>query len=317
MERENKYLLIKIGIIVGCIVLIALILLTPFFFDFAWNQALRDTLPETQYFFRYITELGGTLVYLGIFFTIFWGINKNFAKSLLFIYVASNFANYYAKAIIANDRPPESSWLLIGASHLSTPSGHAMSSTVFWGYSSMKIRRIEMWILSILVIILVGLSRIYLGVHWFGDVLTGWFFGLIILIVVLLFEDNIRNFIAKFNIIYIYLGLAVLGLVVMILTEIFYESSYNFGTPGGQMIGLGLGFALEHKFVNFEINLDPRERGKLILRILVGILLISIIYLGLYLIIDSSVFWMSALQYIITLVIGIFVWPYIFKRFDF
>lgn len=317
MEREDKYLLVKISIIVVCIVIIALVLLTPFFFDFAWNQALRDTLPESQYFFRYITEFGGTLIYLGIFFTIFWGINKNFAKSLLFIYVASNFANYYAKAIIAKDRPPESSWLLIGASHLSTPSGHAMSSTVFWGFSSMKIKRFEMWILSISIIILVGLSRLYLGVHWFGDVLTGWLFGLIILIIVLSLEDNIRTFIAKFNITYIYLGLAVLGLVVMILTEIFYESSYNFGTPGGQLIGLGLGFALEHKYVNFKIDHDPGERGKLILRVLIGILLISIIFLGLYLIIDSSVFWMSALQYIITLVIGIFVWPYIFKKFDF
>ena len=103
----------------------------------------------------------------------------------------------------------------------------------------------------------------------------------------------------------------------MMLTEIFYDSTYNFGTPGGQMIGLGLGLALEHKFVNFEINPKLGEKWKLILRIFIGIILISIVYLGLYLIIDSSVFWMNAFHYIITLLVGIVVWPYIFKKIGF
>jgi len=316
MERKKRLIIIQSSFLFVCVILITIFLFLPLLFEFTWNEALRDLLPGATYFFRYITELGGTLIYLGIFFTIFWGIDKSIAKSLLFVYVSSNFVNFYAKAIIANERPPESNWLLIGASHLSTPSGHAMSSTVFWGFISMKIERVVMWILSILIIILVGFSRMYLGVHWFGDILTGWLFGIIILILVMMFEDQVRNFIGKYNILYIYFGLVVLGVIFLILTEIFYQSTYNFGTPGGQMIGLGLGFALEHKYVNFEINHESGKRRKLILRILIGILLISVIFLGLYLIIDSSIFWMSALQYIITLIVGIFVWPYIFKKFD-
>ena len=83
------------------------------------------------------------------------------------------------------------------------------------------------------------------------------------------------------------------------------------------MIGLGLGLALEHKFVNFEINPRPGEKWRLILRIFIGIILVSIVYLGFYLIIDTSVLWLSAFHYILTLLVGIVIWPFIFKKFGF
>lgn len=59
-----------------------------------------------------MTEFGGTLTYLAIFFIIFWGIDKNFGKSLFSIYVFGSAANYCAKSIISNARPPESEWIL-------------------------------------------------------------------------------------------------------------------------------------------------------------------------------------------------------------
>lgn len=314
MEKKEKLLILQIVSILICVILIIATLLIPSLYDFNLNEGLRNLLPDTEYFFRFITEFGGTLIYLGIIFTIFWGIDKSIARSLLLVYVSSNFVNYYAKAIIANERPPESQWILIGASHLSTPSGHAMSSMVFWGYLSMKSKRIAMWIISIVIIILVGLSRIYLGVHWVGDVFSGWLFGITILLLVYMFEGKIQDLVNKSNVFYLYIGLAVLGLVVMIVTDLIYQSPYNFGTPGGQMIGLGLGLALEQKYVNFDVSYRSGEKWRLILRILVGILLIAIIYLGLYLVIDSDILWLNALHYIVTLVLGIFLWPLIFTK---
>jgi len=313
-NKQFKYILLLIGIL--CIISIGIILVVPAFFEFYWNQMLRDTLVNTDYFFRFVTEFGGTLIYLAIFFILFWGVNKNLARNLLIVYVASNCVNFYTKSIIGRERPPESNWLLIGASHLSTPSGHAQSSSTFWGYIALKSRRAIMWIISIVIILLVGLSRLYLGVHWLGDILTGWLFGIILLDVVLILETPIKKFVSKYNIILIYLGLAILGLVVMLLTETFLQIEYNFGSTGGQMIGLGLGFALEEKFVNFDANNNDDKKWKVILRILIGVLLIAIVYLAIYLLIDTDIYWMNALHYIITLVIGIVIWPAIFKKIN-
>ena len=316
MEKKHKLLLIQILGIIICVILISIILLLPILFEFTWNQALRDFMPGAEYFFRYVTELGGTLTYFAIIFTIFWAIDKNHAKCLFSIYVFGSTVNYYAKSAIANPRPPESDWILIGASHLSTPSGHTMSSTIFWGYHAIRVKRILIWLFSIIIIVLVALSRIYLGVHWFGDILSGWFFGIIVLLMAWIFEDPLRNFLSRVNMLYIYIGLAVFGLLLMIFTQILYPLAYinDFGSDGGKLIGLGLGFALEHKYVNFEINYEKGKIWKIILRVLVGIFLFLIVYIILYFLLDTSIFYIEAIHISITIVFGLFIWPLIFKK---
>ena len=282
MEIHASIKRIQITILFLSIILIPIIILIPFLFEFSWNQLLRDILPNTEHFWRIITEFGGTLIYLGVFFIIFWGISKEVGKSLLTIYVISNFINFYAKAIIANNRPPESDWLLISASHLSTPSGHAMSSTVFWGYLAIVIKKLWIWISFIILIILIGISRMYLGVHWFGDILTGWLFGIAILSLMVLFKEPLNSFLSEreINKNQIYIGLALFGFIVMIITEIlYYEPTYNFGTPGGQMIGLGIGFFLENKYINFRIEKKSSNWWRLIIRILLGFLIVLSVYL--------------------------------------
>ncbi|HLY91696.1 MAG TPA: phosphatase PAP2 family protein, partial [Candidatus Angelobacter sp.] len=77
----------------------------------------------------------------------------------------------------------------------SFPSGHALTSLCFYGVMagllSARIKslpwRIVMWTLAVLLIVSIGLSRIYLGVHYPSDVLAGylaatlWVTGIIVL----------------------------------------------------------------------------------------------------------------------------------------
>ncbi|QEE17670.1 phosphatase PAP2 family protein [Promethearchaeum syntrophicum] len=318
MDQKNKLIWIKITSIIICVILISILLIIPILYDFWWNEWLRDIFPGTDYIWRFITEFGGTYVYYGMFFIFYWGINKQYAKSLFRVYVGSNFVNFYSKALINRGRPDESLWILIGAGHLSTPSGHAMSSSVWWGYIAIYLKKWWMWVTSIIIIILVGLSRNYLGVHWLGDVLTGWLFGMIILLLVLILRNPIYSFLEKKAINQGVLSICgiILAIIILILTEILYNSTYNIGTPCGQLLGMSIGFYVEQKYINFNENIREKKWWKGLIRLILGLILILCFFMGLDLFLSSSVFWQNTLMHMLTLLFGIVFWPLIFQKIN-
>jgi membrane-associated phospholipid phosphatase len=83
------------------------------------------------------------------------------------------------KLLFGRDRPPFSSIL----DSYSFPSGHALTSTVFfglaaWAFSrSFPSRQKALYWNAAELALLVGLSRLYLGVHWPSDILGGFLIG--------------------------------------------------------------------------------------------------------------------------------------------
>lgn len=83
--------------------------------------------------------------------------------------------------------------VLLEATGLSFPSGHAMASTVVYGFLAFLLwtnappskRRAAGVAFLGLMPFCIGLSRIYLGVHWFSDVVGGWIAGLVCLILLI------------------------------------------------------------------------------------------------------------------------------------
>lgn len=88
------------------------------------------------------------------------------------------------KSLFGRDRPEEA-WRLVEAVNASFPSGHAMlSAVVYLTLGALvarfaKRRRVKAFAMTgaVIVALLVGLSRVYLGVHWPSDVLAGWCLG--------------------------------------------------------------------------------------------------------------------------------------------
>ncbi|GAB17711.1 hypothetical protein GOEFS_037_00140 [Gordonia effusa NBRC 100432] len=88
------------------------------------------------------------------------------------------------KAIFGRERPPEPDRLLDISTH-SFPSGHAMMSTICYGLFAIAAFHLSRWIrehwwvlaVAPVLALLIGMSRIYLGVHWLTDVLAGWAIG--------------------------------------------------------------------------------------------------------------------------------------------
>ncbi len=90
------------------------------------------------------------------------------------------------KLIVARPRPPDSLVQIIEeADGFSFPSGHVMFYVVLLGALNLALSRAAMSdrtgrsirIASAVAVLLIGLSRIYLGAHWLSDVLAGYLFG--------------------------------------------------------------------------------------------------------------------------------------------
>ena len=99
------------------------------------------------------------------------------------------------KNIIHRQRPLNE--FLVSATGYSYPSGHSMVSLAYFlyiaislcKYTNNKLLKIIIKLLSILLILVIGFSRIYLGVHYLTDVLAGYLLGLSYLMIFL----NIRE----------------------------------------------------------------------------------------------------------------------------
>jgi len=81
----------------------------------------------------------------------------------------------------------------------SFPSGHAATSVVFFGILAYLIIKryknvnFEAALASIFMVLLIGFTRLYLGVHWFSDVLGGIFLGWFILTSSLIIKKYFEN----------------------------------------------------------------------------------------------------------------------------
>ena len=97
--------------------------------------------------------------------------------------------NNLLKVIIARDRPNINR--LVTETGYSFPSGHSITSMVFYGYliyliykyiDTKKIKILLIIILSLLIVT-IGFTRIYLGVHYTSDVIGGFLLGVAYLII--------------------------------------------------------------------------------------------------------------------------------------
>lgn len=140
-----------------------------------WHSSLLTT------FFQVITELGGPIILTvttGIITYLYWVKNhKKASIMILASVVGATVINLALKAVFERDRPDF--WVhLVQESGYSFPSGHAMASAaIAIALLFLLWRTTARWYVaaaSIIYIILVGFSRVYLGVHYPTDIIAGW-----------------------------------------------------------------------------------------------------------------------------------------------
>ena len=139
---------------------------------------------------KFITNFGGAIFLIVVTIALFILIkNKKIRLSILSNLVIITILNQLLKRILQRPRPTE--YRIIEETGYSFPSGHSMISMAFYGYliyliykyiKNKYIRWISIVLLSILICA-IGISRIYLGVHYTSDVLGGFLISISYLII--------------------------------------------------------------------------------------------------------------------------------------
>lgn len=279
---------------------------------FAWGYGFFD------FFFAFITAFGEELVLFIVLPVFYWAVNKEMAQIGAVAGFATMTLNGMIKDICEVERPigtegirfVEVENFFVDTVHLkegsySFPSGHSQTSSVMMFSIASYYNKKKLWIAASILVLLVMLSRLYLGVHWPLDVLVGGALGAVsaVLFYKLLIKKNEDTRIK------IYFIVACVCLIALI----FAEKSDTYKSIGASF-GFALGALVERKYVNF----DPKEGTllKKILRCLLGLVIVGGLKIGLKPLFGliGDAFILDFLRYMILVFVAIAIYPMLFKK---
>lgn len=198
-SKKTRWIILGVCLILFTTIMIFVITKNKLYIDdIGYNIISKLRSNNMDKIVKFITNIGGTIV-IGVVTIISLFIFRNkkinicIVLNLLGIVVLNNVI---IKNIIGRDRPNGIN--IITEAGKSFPSGHSAVSMVVYGYliyltynyvNNKKIKYLLISILSILILV-VGLTRIYLGVHYTSDVLGGYLLGIVYLLLFTYISDK-------------------------------------------------------------------------------------------------------------------------------
>ena len=163
-----------------------------FGFDNMINGVIRNVTDGKTSFYKILTFFGSG-IFLSLCCVLLFIFVKDNSKRIMIVanlIIVSLFSNFVLKPIFHRDRPID---MIVSENGYSFPSSHAFIATAFYGlliyfvYKSNLSCRIKILIISCLSLVIfgIGVSRVYLGVHYPTDVIGGFVGGVIYLICML------------------------------------------------------------------------------------------------------------------------------------
>jgi len=236
--------------------------------------------PALTVIIKTITNLGAELAYLALLPLIFWCIDEKRGIRLGTAVLLSAWLNSTVKNVLKQPRPYQLDPSVGRAVEDSygIPSGHSQGSLTFWGIVGGWIRQPAGLILAIVLPLLIGFSRLYLGVHFPTDVFAGWFLALIVLGIYYFGASTIEKLFNTLNIRFKILIVALIAFVMNGLNPL--DTSM-----GGAFFGMATGYFIMIEWFAFSARRNAQGKQprflELLLRYLIGMIGAGIIYMGL------------------------------------
>ncbi len=140
-------------------------------------QSLGDWLTLPMKFFSF---LGIEEFFLLLLPALYWCVDAGLGLRVGVILLLSSGVNHALKLAFHGPRPYWFSTQVRAfdfETSFGVPSGHAQTAAGVWGMLACGIKRKWAWWAAVLIIFLIGLSRLYLAVHFPHDVILGWLIG--------------------------------------------------------------------------------------------------------------------------------------------
>jgi membrane-associated phospholipid phosphatase len=272
---------------------------------------LQKLSPALDLPFTLVTRLGDEAFFLLFLPFVYWCLDRRLGSRLTVLVLVSAYVNVMAKALAGQPRPFELSpgiALISEATNGGFPSGHTQNSVVLWGYLGLQVRRRWLWIVIAVLLVLIPLSRVYLGVHFPTDLLGGYLIGGALLALARVLVPRLQPWLADLSLSW-QLALAIVFPLLLALLFATEEGIMASAT----LMGMSVGFVLEPKWVGFCPSRAWRER---VLGYVLGVSVLAAIWLGLRLasalIGSTSALWL--LRYALIGVWGALGAPWLLKH---
>ena len=269
-----------------------------------WLQGVRESLPPVvEQLFVAISAIAASSALIVIPALLFWCLDKRAGRYILFTFSIGTLANQFIKNTVCQYRPwvrsasvRPAAGALGEATGYSFPSGHVVGSATIMGAVGWWYRR--RWpLLTALCwafVLLVGFSRNFLGVHTPQDVLAGFVVGVLTVLAaerLLAWVDAGEG--RDVGVLAVSLVLAVAFVAYAFLKP--YPMDYDASgalladpvlmqvdcfKAAGLLVGAVLGWFLEQRYVQFEVN--PAKFGwkRMALRFVVGMAVMLLLLLS-------------------------------------
>lgn len=270
-----------------------------------WIQSLR--VPVLDQFFVGITVLGEEYFAIGVLCLILWCVNKKFGYAIGFVYLTSWILNFSIKEIFHMQRPfalnknitpirPET------ATGYSFPSGHTQSISSLSTAVAVSFRKKWLYAAATVLIVLMAVSRMYLGVHTLLDVAVGAVVG----IAWVFAARAIFNYAERSD----RRALLLILLIPMVVAMVFIHDN-DYYKIAGTFTSFLIGYLLDARFIHYDTKSTILQQ---VVKFVLGMaVLIAIKQVGKAIMGDSL-----ASDYIRYLVIGFWITvfaPLLYKKF--
>lgn len=249
-----------------------------------WLQDMRS--PVMDFFFEFWTFFGEEYIIIGVLGMLYWCYDKRVGEAIGITVFASLAVNAFLKVLIARPRPflvdedivnirPETS------GGYSFPSGHTQGAGTLFLAIAAWLKKRWITVTAIIIVIMVALSRMYIGVHYLTDVVTsillslGFAYGGYYLL-------NKKDFLKKYRYwimgIFSLILLASYGFMLIgsstlssVDSALLHGNVNDLAKMVASILGFMLGIALEKAYVHFE---NHRIFWKNAIRLVLGFIIV-------------------------------------------